>query len=457
MTRNDLTFINHACFEIRTENALLLVDPWVEGTAFNNGWSLLDRSTSNAALIARLNEAALPVYIWYSHEHPDHFSISFLKKFKEDFRGNVTFLFQETLDKRVLGFLQRNGFQARECRAGVPMPLGPDMRIVVFPYSDGDSFCLIEAAGKTVLNLNDCVINTREQCDSVKAALDRFAPRIDVMFTQFGYANWVGNPDEPARHRSAALEKIERIALQVDTFAPALVVPFASFVYFCTPENAYFNEAQNTPHAVAAARRLATSAHLLRFLQPGDTVDLATDTAASLGERHERALAHWTGVAAAGVPLLPAQSPASLAEVHAAFSKYREAMNSNLHGLPRLLERMGRIAPLRLHLSDLGTTLRCSYRQGMTELAPDAAYDVAMTSSNAIFLFKNEYGFDTTQVNGRFRVARTDASGVFSRFFLPQRMGKNGYDRRHPLLTLRYLAGKVFGQVGRRVNRPGAA
>jgi hypothetical protein len=451
MTRNVLTFINHACFNIHTENALLLVDPWVEGTAFNNGWSLLDRSTSNAALIARLNEAALPVYIWYSHEHPDHFSISFLKKFKEDFRGTVTFLFQETLDKRVLGFLQRNGFLARECRAGVPMPLGPDMRIVVFPYSDGDSYCLIEAAGKTVLNLNDCVINTREQCDRVKAALDRFVPRIDVMFTQFGYANWAGNPDEPARHRSAALEKIERIALQVDTFAPALVVPFASFVYFCTPENAYLNEAQNTPHAVAAARRLAPSAHLLRFLQPGDTVDLATDTAASLGERHERALAHWTCLATAGFPLLPAQPPASLAEVHAAFSKYRDTMNTNLHGLPRLLERMGRIAPLTLHLSDLQATLRCSYRQGMAELAPDAPYDVAMTSNNAIFLFKNEYGFDTTQVNGRFQVARTDASGMFSRFFLPQRMGKNGYDRRHPLMTLRYLVGKAFGQAGRRM------
>jgi glyoxylase-like metal-dependent hydrolase (beta-lactamase superfamily II) len=451
MTRNLLTFINHACFEIRTDNALLLADPWVEGTAFNHGWSLLDRSTSNAALIARLNEAALPVYIWYSHEHPDHFSISFLKKFKEDFRGTVTFLFQETLDKRVLGFLRHNGFQARECRTGVPMPLGPDTRIVVFPFSDGDSFCLIEAAGKTVLNLNDCVINTRAQCDRVKAALDRFAPRIDVLFTQFGYANWVGNPDEPARHRSAALEKIERIALQIDTFAPALVVPFASFVYFSTPENAYLNEAQNTPHAVVAARRLAPAAHLLRFLRPGDTVDLAADTPESLGACHERALAHWSGMAAAGLPLLPAQPPASLAEVHAAFSKYREAMNMNLHNLPRLLERMGRITPLTLHLSDLQATLRCSYRDGITALASDAAYDVAMTSANAIFLFKNEYGFDTTQVNGRFRVARTEASGVFSRFFLPQRMGKNGFDRRHPLLTLRYLVGKAFGQVGRRM------
>ena len=76
-------------------------------------------------------------------------------------------------------------------------------------------------------------------------------------------------------------------------------------------------------------------------------------------------------------------------------------------------------------------------------------HDVAMTSNNAIFLFKNEYGFDTTQVNGRFRVARPAASSVFSRFFLPQRMGKNGYDRRHPMLTLRYLAAKAVAQSGR--------
>jgi len=452
MTRNVLTFINHACFEIRTDDALLLIDPWVEGTAFNHGWSLLDQSTSNAALIARMNEAGLPVYIWYSHEHPDHFSISFLKKFREDFRGKACFLFQDTLDKRVLGFLQRHGQQVRECRAGVPETLAHGLRLTVFPYSEGDSFSVIEAGGKTVLNLNDCVINTREQCSRVKAALDKIAPRIDVMFTQFGYANWVGNPDDPARHRAAAAEKIERIALQIDAFAPALVVPFASFVYFSAAENAYMNAEQNAPHVVSGAPGLAAYAHRMRFLKPGDTVDLAADSPASLLPMHERAVAHWRGLIEAGFRLLPAQPPATLADVQAAFSTYRATMNTNLKGLPRLFEWTGRIAPLTIHLADLGGTLRLSYRQGVTELAADAAWDVALTSSNAIFLFKNEYGFDTTQVNGRFRVAHGEATRVFSRFFLPQRMGKNGYDRRHPLLTLRYLVANALARAGRRMQ-----
>jgi UDP-MurNAc hydroxylase len=69
-----------------------------------------------------------------------------------------------------------------------------------------------------------------------------------------------------------------------------------------------------------------------------------------------------------------------------------------------------------------------------------------MTSSNAVFLFKNEYGFDTTQVNGRFRVPDAGALAAFRRYFLPQRMGKNGYDRRHPRAALRFLAQRLSSQ-----------
>lgn len=449
MARNQFTFVNHASFIVQNDSAVLLVDPWVEGSAFNNGWSLLDRSTGNAALVARINELALPVFIWISHEHPDHFSISFIKLLQAQARVRITFLYQQTLDGRVVAFLRKQGFTVIECAPGTPVVLGHDMRIAVFPYSDGDAWALIQSGTRTMLNLNDCVVATPVQCRDIQAKVAALAPRIDVLLTQFGYANWVGNPGAVEQHRAAAQEKIERMALQIGMLKPGLIVPFASFVYFSHPENAYLNEAQNSARSVADAPRLAKMAPSIRFLRPGDQFDLDSVTPAALKETHLRALAHWSALAASGLPLLPVAPAASLADVRAAFDGYRAGVTRSLHRLPQWLELGRRVAPLDILLSDLGQTVRCSYRKGMVVLAGGAPYQVAMTAANAVFLFKNEYGFDTTQVNGRFRVADTRGLDAFRRFFLPQRMAKNGYDRRHPRAALRYLAGNVVRRLAR--------
>ena len=55
MRLNQLTFVNHACFHIANDATLLLVDPWLEGAVFNNGWSLPDNASSNAGLVRDLN------------------------------------------------------------------------------------------------------------------------------------------------------------------------------------------------------------------------------------------------------------------------------------------------------------------------------------------------------------------------------------------------------------------
>lgn len=458
MARNQFTFVNHASFMVRNDTALLLVDPWVEGTAFNNGWSLLDRSTSNAALVAELNRAALPVFIWISHEHPDHFSIPFIKLVKSDLRVRVTFLYHRTLDGRVAAFLRKQGFAVIECAPGEPVTLGHDMRIAVFPYSEGDSWALIQSGGRTLLNLNDCVVSTRPQCEDLQAKVAALAPRIDVLLTQFGYANWVGNPDQVALHREAAQEKIARMALQIDMLKPGFTVPFASFAYFSQPDNGYLNAEQNSPRSIIDAPQLAAMASSIRFLQPGASFDLDTATPDTLKETHLRAVAHWQAAAAAGWPLLPSAPVAPLSEVQAAFEGYRTKVTRGLHRLPQLLELSRRLAPLDVRLSDLQQTVRCSYRSGMCVLPAGAPYHVSMTASNAVFLFKNEYGFDTTGVNGCYRAG--DAAGAlaaFSRFFLPQRMAKHGYDSRNPRATLRYLVHSVFRRAAGQWRKLGRA
>ena len=104
-----LQFINHASVLFSDNNNTgLLTDPWYEGDVFDKGWKLLFENEEKD-ILKILNKTK---YIWYSHEHPDHFAINFLKKYRQYiFKNNIKFLFQETEDKRVLSFLKSNDFE----------------------------------------------------------------------------------------------------------------------------------------------------------------------------------------------------------------------------------------------------------------------------------------------------------------------------------------------------------
>ena len=75
MKHPEITFVNHASIKIANSETSILTDPWYEGNAFNKGWLLLYENKENK-ISKILSEIE---YIWISHEHPDHFSILFLK------------------------------------------------------------------------------------------------------------------------------------------------------------------------------------------------------------------------------------------------------------------------------------------------------------------------------------------------------------------------------------------
>ena len=97
-----IEFINHASVLISNENISVLSDPWYQGDAFHKGWNLLHELDD----IDIDNLLDRTTHIWISHEHPDHFSIMFFKKFENKIKEkNIEILFQETADKRVESFL----------------------------------------------------------------------------------------------------------------------------------------------------------------------------------------------------------------------------------------------------------------------------------------------------------------------------------------------------------------
>ena len=100
-----ITLINHASVFIENQNKQnILTDPWYEGSIFNNGWSLLYENNHNQIkkILNKVN------YIYLSHEHPDHFSINFFKKYSNTLiKKNIKIIFQKTIDKRLESFLKK--------------------------------------------------------------------------------------------------------------------------------------------------------------------------------------------------------------------------------------------------------------------------------------------------------------------------------------------------------------
>jgi hypothetical protein len=110
----------------------------------------------------------------------------------------------------------------------------------------------------------------------------------------------------------------------------------------------------------------------------------------------------------AEMAVLPLRGPGetvNLDALQAAFADYRaRMMTQNSRLLIRLLRRLpflGTLQPIVIRLTDLQTLLSFSLLDGMTVL-PSGEADVAMHSSSLLFLLKNDYGYDTLTVNGRF-------------------------------------------------------
>jgi hypothetical protein len=106
-----------------------------------------------------------------------------------------------------------------------------------------DSWLLAETYGLKILNTNDCVVDG----EAIASDIAKHTGNVDVLLTQFSYANWIGNPEDLRLRKESAREKLERVKIQVNTFAPKYTVPFASLVYFSPEENRYMKRAGALP------------------------------------------------------------------------------------------------------------------------------------------------------------------------------------------------------------------
>lgn len=384
--------MNHASVLITSDRIGILSDPWYFGPAFHEGWSLLyeNRGAEIDAVLGRTT------HIWLSHEHPDHFSVPFFKKYGAVLRDRrIPVLFQTTKDQRVAGFLQANELDVIEIDDYATHDLGDGLRVKIIKSEFYDSALLLERNGFKVFNLNDCPLRSEADLARFRAV---HGP-CDVLLTQFSYAAWKGGRDNKTWRQEAAREKLETVALQARMLEAKSVIPFASFVRFSHALNDYLNDSVNRPADVAAA--LAGSGVAVVCLRP-----LERQSMDALRQDPE-SLKFWDEGYDA-LPQMPKTGYAgsiSIDDLARAFEIYRTRTFANnsawMIKLLGVLGLFGAFQPVALRLTDLDRTVTVDFVGGFRQ-TPAVGADIALHSASLDLIFKQDFGFDTLTVNGCF-------------------------------------------------------
>lgn len=430
-----IEFVNHAGFLVETGDVVLLCDPWLEGSAFNDGWELL------APTVLRDEDLHRVTHLWFSHEHPDHFSPASLKRIPEEVRSRITILFQATADRKVARFCEKFGFgEVRELEPFTWYPIDDSVQILCNPLPtewDADSWMCLRDGETTLLNMNDCGVDEPE----IAREIEDQVGAVDVLMTQFSYAAWSGNPDDSEQRAEVAQGILENIRLQIEVIQPRQVIPFASFVWFSSRAGHYLNADVNRIDRVVEFIDAETEAEAV-VLYPGDrwTVGADHDTERSVS----RYLRDREGIPA--VESLPIPRMVAEAELLEASERYverlREAVSPLLIRLDQAADsgrELGTMARFRslfrnpdpglIHVEDLDRVYSFDPVRGLRR-AEDSPADchIRTDSDSLLFALKFLWGGESLQVNARFVELRADGEdelgATADRVFRQFRLGR---------------------------------
>jgi len=253
-----IKLINHACLSVETEKNLILFDPWFFGKIFNNSWSLLKETKLNSLNLSNLT------HIFISHEHPDHLHFPTLKSISELKKG-VNLIFPYRKDLTVKRILEGYGYNVTYIAQNTEIfEVEEDLKIRYFSNkNEGDHTISIEYFDKVLINQNDHYTDNQ----SIRL-IKSIYPKIDVLFTQFSLAGYYGNKDEPESIMKNGHDwHLNRLSDYNKIFDPKVIIPFASFVYFCKETNKYLNRFTVNPKEV-----FNLLGDKCKFVLPGDDI-----------------------------------------------------------------------------------------------------------------------------------------------------------------------------------------
>ena len=397
-----ITFIAHASFMLASGQYTILTDPWLTGKAFNNGWALLSPA------------ADVPFhavdYIWISHEHPDHFHLPTLRAISPVDKERITLLYQRHASSRLVDAFKQLGFgRIIELPIYRWYQLAPGLDVYCGSVGSIDSFLAVRDPHDCILNLNDCILNPGQL-----RYIKRTIGDVSILFTQFSFANWVGNY---ADELNEAKRKIEQLVHQSQILSPEFIVPFASFIYFCNEENQRMNAWINTPQAIHALNLLGVN-----FMYPGDCWN-----------SHQRAFQSESSIKRYMNDLqrITIDSTPQIVELEKIEKAIEKCLRDSKKFLRCIAVRKAKTFDIYLHDLDKYIIIRpstCRYQitDATPEMRRQARY--VMCSQVAWYGFNFPWGFGTLAVSGMYldRAYHTEGENPF--FFYQNLLSTHALD-----------------------------
>ena len=393
-----ITFLNHASFIIEYNNIKILNDPYLSGSAFNNGWNLLQEFDHKEYLEDI-------THICFSHEHPDHFSIPFLKSIDESKRSKITIIYQETFDKRVKSFCQKLGYQFLEFENLIEKQIQENFSITIGKVPFYDSWINYKVNGKNILNVNDCVIENPSVANQIKKNIKK----VHTLLTQFSYASYIPVNEQ----KEKALKCLENIKIQDEILKPNFIIPFASFIYFSNTQNKFMNKNINTIEKTYDYLTKNCNSNPI-ILAPNEIWDLQI-------KDNKKSLLFWKNIYdnLNDLNYYEEKNLYKLNELTDKSQKYIEKVYKKNNGLIlKILYKLKILSPVNIFISDLNIYLNFSIIDGLTDISENKLNDnyVKMDSNSLAFIFDYEYGLDTLLVNARFETFKTYKNNLIKSF-----------------------------------------
>jgi len=420
-----IRFVNHSSFIIEHNGVSIISDPWLEGKVFNNGWDLISKTKLLYEDFKDIN------YVWFSHEHPDHFYPPNLKLIPSEYKKKITILFQNTIDGRVANYCKNAGFkEVIEMHKGKYYEIGKDFKVLCEYFDEGDSWITYQVGGISILNTNDCGIRNKAKADYIK----NIVGKVDILLTQFSYAYWAGNKEDTAFRKKVADEKLEGMKYQVDIFNPIVTIPIASYIYFCHEENFYLNDSVNT--AEKTYNYLTANTKTIPvILYNGDEYSFPEkwDSQKSIDQYKK----DFNNIELTKDRLVKNKMIA-IDELQ----KQAKIFIDNLRNTNNIIVK-SILKPAKIHLLDYDRTFVLSLKGYLEEESiPYDNCDVSMSSESLLFCLKYPYGLDTTQINGRIQKPKKgNYTNLFNIFRIDQQKSR-GQE-----MTLSYLIAVAFRKI----------